>query len=87
MDNPNPPHIVLAAGLPIVTAVPLIRYVRGKAAWVALPLLVVVTMLPVWTVVGVSQDLWEGPIMRQVEPGEQTQLYLAHTRQSLGAPH
>lgn len=80
-------RVILAAGLPILTALPLTRYVRGKATWVALPLLVGVTLLPIWSVVRVSQDLWEGPIVQQVQSTGQSELYLKHTDQSLGAAH
>jgi hypothetical protein len=78
-------RVVLAAGLPLITALPLTRYVRGKATWVALPLLAGITLLPIWSVVTVSQDLWEGPIIRQVQSSGQSELYLKHTEQSLGA--
>ncbi len=53
----------------------------------ALPLLVGVTMLPIWSVVRVSQDLWEGPIVQQVQSTGQSELYLEHTDQSLGVAH
>ena len=74
---------VLAAGLPLVTALALSRYARGKAAWVAVPLLVGVTLLPVLTAVAVTQDLWEGPVVWQVQPGEEPALYLRHTGRTL----
>jgi hypothetical protein len=53
-------RVMLAAGLPILTALPLLRYVRGKAAWVSLPLLIGVTLLPTWSVARVSLDLRDG---------------------------
>src|SRR5437763_1982597 len=68
----------------LVTALPLTRYLRGKATWVGLPLLVVVTLLPVWTVVNHSRDLWEGPRLRQVGAEGRAELYLRHTGQGLG---
>ena len=77
-------RVILAAGLPLVTALPLTRYVRGKATWVALPLLVAITMLPIWSAVNVSRDLWEGPIVRQVQSTGHSEVYLQHTEQSLG---
>lgn len=40
-------RVLLAAVVPIVLALPLTRYVRGKSTLVALPLLVLVTLLPV----------------------------------------
>jgi MFS family permease len=77
-------RVLLAAGLPIVTALPLTRYVRGKSTWVALPLLVGVTLLPISSAMNVSRDLWEGPIMRQVQSTDRSQLYLKHTERNLG---
>jgi hypothetical protein len=77
-------RVFLAAGLPLLTALPLTRYLRGKATWIALPILVVVTMLPIWSVVNVSRDLWDGPVVRQVLSTDSPELYLQHTDQSLG---
>ena len=76
--------MLLAAGLPILTALPLTRYLRGKSIWIALPILLVVTMLPVWTAVNFSRDLSEGPVVRQVQSVDDpslivSQLYLRHT--------
>lgn len=79
-------RVLLAAGLPLLTALPLTRYVRGKSAWVALPLLLGVTLLPVSTAMMVSQDLWEGPITRENKDGA-TELFLKHTQRSLGVDH
>jgi len=76
-------RLLLAGGLPVLTAMPLIRYARGKAALVALPLLLIVTMLPIWSVVGVSKDLWEGPVVQQVSASAAPELYLAHTGRPL----
>ena len=80
-------RIFLAAGLPLITALPLTRYVRGKAGWVALLLLVGVTLLPIWSAVSSSRDLWAGPIVRQVQSTGQVELYLRYTAQSLGIYH
>jgi hypothetical protein len=81
-------RVLLAAGLPLITALPLIRYLRGKAVWIALPILLIVTLLPIWSAVNVSRDLWEGPVIQQVQsinnPAETvTELYLPHTKQAL----
>ena len=54
-------RVFLAAGLPLLTALPLFRYVRGKAALVSLPMLVIVTLIPVSTAFNSVQDLREGP--------------------------
>jgi hypothetical protein len=51
---------LLAAAIPIILAVPLLRYVRGKAARVALPLLLVVTLLPVSTAMSVTRICGRG---------------------------
>ncbi len=79
-------RVLLAAGLPLITALPLTRYLRGKAVMVALPILLIVTLLPIWSAVNVSRDLWEGPVVKQVQmvnnPTETVrELYLPHTNQ------
>jgi hypothetical protein len=74
----------LAAGLPLITALPLTRYVRGKAAWVALPLLVGVTLLAVWSAANVSRDLLAGPILRPAGAAGGLEWYLRYTGISLG---
>ncbi|HEX8072216.1 MAG TPA: hypothetical protein VF546_19880 [Pyrinomonadaceae bacterium] len=78
-------RVLLAAGLPVVTALPLTRYARGASAWVALPLLVCVTLLPVSSAMNVSLDLWEGPVTRAAQADGPTQLYLKHTERTLAA--
>ena len=77
-------RVFLAAGLPLITALPLVRYLRGKATLVALPILVGVTLLAVWSAVNFARDLWQGPILRQVVSSNQLELYLQYTAQSLG---
>jgi len=76
-------RVFLAAGIPIVLALPLTRYVRGKSSWVALPLLLVVTLLPVSSAMNVSRDLWEGPIVRQAPSTGQPELFLQHSERTL----
>lgn len=76
-------RVVLAAGIPLITALPLTRYVRGKASWVALPLLVGVTLLPVSSAMNVSRDLWEGPAVQQAQSTGRWVLYLQHTERNL----
>ncbi|HEY8227642.1 MAG TPA: hypothetical protein VIG25_20390 [Pyrinomonadaceae bacterium] len=71
-------RVFLAAVVPVILALPLTRYVRGKSVLIALPLLVVVTLLPVSTAMNVSMDLWEGP--SQVGGSES---YLNHTQRAL----
>src|SRR6201999_2194471 len=57
----------LAAGLPVLLALPLLRYARGKSRMVGLPLLLIITLLPVSTAIGSIQDLLEGPVLRQAK--------------------
>jgi len=76
-------RVFLAAGIPILTALPLTRYARGKAAWVAVPLLVGVTLLPIWSAVRVSQDLRDGPIVQRLRASGESRLYLPHSQQRI----
>ncbi|HYW73969.1 MAG TPA: hypothetical protein VE961_23300 [Pyrinomonadaceae bacterium] len=50
----------LAVILPVITAVPLVPYARGKAALIAVPLLLVITALPVLSCWWVLADLQQG---------------------------
>jgi MFS family permease len=54
----------LAAGLPILLGLPLLRYAHGKYSLRLVLLLLLVTLLPVSTGIGSIQDLWEGPVAR-----------------------
>lgn len=58
-------RVVLAVALPVVTALPLFRYVRGKYWHIALLLLLGVTALPVWSALNTIRDLREGPAVRR----------------------
>jgi hypothetical protein len=51
----------LAVILPVITAVPLVPYARGKSALIAVPLLLLITSLPVLSCFGVLADLNDGP--------------------------
>lgn len=77
-------RVLLAAGLPLITALPMMRYVRGKAALIALPLLIGLTLLPIWTAVDAGRDLLAGPIERLTSDGR-LEVYLAHTQHSLNS--
>ena len=77
-------RVLLAAAVPVMLALPLTRYVRGKSTLVALPMLVCVTLLPVSSAMNVSLDLWEGPLVRRAESTGRSELYLKHTGRSLG---
>ncbi len=77
-------RFLLAAAIPLLTALPLTRYLQGRAAWVALPLLLVITSLPIGSVVNVSKDLWSGPVVRSVQGTDLLEIYLQHTGQIIG---
>jgi hypothetical protein len=66
------------------TAVFLIRYLRGQAILVGLPLLLLITLLPVWMAAGAAADLWVGPAERLIPGTEQWEWYLPYTGRSLG---
>lgn len=76
-------RVLFAAAVPAALALPLTRYVRGRSARVALPLLLLVTLLPVSSAMNASLDLWEGPSARPAAGGR-TEFYLKHTGRSLG---
>lgn len=58
-------RLLLCAGLPVLTALPLLRYVRGKFWHVALLLLSCVTALAAWSGLNTLLDLREGPTVRR----------------------
>ncbi len=66
-------RVALSMGLPVLTALPLLRYARGRGALIMLALLGGVTLLPILSAWNVAWDLWAGP----------AGLYLAHTAQAL----
>lgn len=78
-------RIVFAAIVPIVTAIPLTRYVRqGKSQWIMIMLLVSITTLPILSVVNVSKDVVGGSVVRQQDEGDEyPELYLRHTERFL----
>ncbi len=52
---------LFVAGLaPVITMLPLVHYVRGRSALIALPLLVCITALLVYSTVNTARDLLEG---------------------------
>jgi MFS family permease len=77
-------RVILAAGLPVITALPQIRYLRVKTISVALPLIIIVTFLPFLSIINISRDLWEGPQVSQVQSTNQSEMLLRHTQKSLG---
>ena len=60
----------LAVVLPVITAVPLVPYARGKAALIAVPLLILITALPVFSCLWVLADLNDGPQVVNVKVGD-----------------
>jgi hypothetical protein len=48
--------------LPLITALPLLRYVRGKGTLVMLALLIGVTALPIWSCWDICRDLVSSPV-------------------------
>ena len=77
-------RVILAVGLPVITALPQVRYLRAKTIFVALPLLIIVTFLPFLSIINISRDLWEGPHMSQVQFTNQSEMLLRHTQKTLG---
>lgn len=67
-----------------VTAVSLLRYLRGRPILVGLPLLFLITLLPIWMATGAAADLWVGPAERLIPGTEQWERYLPYTGRSLG---
>lgn len=57
----------LAVVVPVITAVPLVPYARGKAALIAIPLLLFITALPISSCLWVLADLHDGPQIEFVE--------------------
>ena len=50
-------RVALSVGLPVLTALPLLAYVRGRAWPVMLLVLAVVTALPAWSGMNSLRDL------------------------------
>lgn len=81
-------RVCLAIVLPVLTALPLLRYVRGPGAPLMLALLLGITALPVWSGWAAWQDLQTGPTIRaNVKATTRGQprddLYLPHTERVL----
>lgn len=81
-------RVGLSAGLPVLTALPLLRYVSGRGAPVMLALLFGVTALPVWSAWANMRDLLDGPanlLVRSPTPGAPDMEYrhLPHTKRVL----
>lgn len=84
-------RVSLSVAFPVLTALPLLRYVRGRGAPVMLALLLGVTALPVWSAWATLQDLRTGPVDNLIwttspanQPAEEW--YLPHTSKVLEKP-
>jgi hypothetical protein len=78
-------RVFLSVGLPVLTALPLLRYVSGRGAPVMLAILMGVTALPIWAAVATLQDLRSGPATLVLGDGTRY-LHLTHTRRVLPQP-
>lgn len=78
-------RVFLAAGIPLLLALPMTRYIRGKSSLVSAPILIFVTLLPISSAMNVTLDLWEGPALPRESPSSKPVLYLAHTEKRLGS--
>jgi hypothetical protein len=76
--------VAISILLPLVTAAPLFRYLRGRSILVGLPLLLIITFIPVWTAAGAAYDLWYGPVEQLLPGSDQWELYLQYTGRWLG---
>jgi hypothetical protein len=72
-------RILLTIILPILLALPLLRYARGKAGLIALPLLILITWLPVLSGVNSALDFWHGPVTGPIGRRGEIYTYLPHT--------
>lgn len=81
-------RVGLSVGLPVLTALPLLRYVGGRGAPLMLALLLGVTALPIWSAWATMRDLRAGPsnlLVRSPAPGmpDAEYRYLPHTNRVL----
>ncbi|MBS1913909.1 MAG: hypothetical protein JST22_18110 [Bacteroidetes bacterium] len=81
-------RVGIAGLLPVLLGLPLLRYARGRSARVAIPLLVGITALPVWSAWDAGMDLYHGPVPAPAgTPGSERSpagsLYLQHTERRL----
>ena len=77
-------RVFFAAVVPLVTALPLTRYLKGKSILIGLPILLIITLLAISSAMNVSLDLWQGPQVRPVGNGGVPVLLLSHTGRVLG---
>lgn len=84
-------RVILCIVLPVLTALPLLRYVRGRGAPLMLALLFSVTALPVWSGWATARDLLSEPVTvtneNAVSPSRSTEYWvLPHTRKVVKKP-
>jgi hypothetical protein len=75
-------RVFLSVVLPVLTALALLRYVRGRGALIMLVLLLGVTALPIWSAWAVGQDLLSEPELRPNDRGRVV-MVLPHTQVEL----
>ena len=63
-------RVFFAVVLPLLTAVPLIRYARGRAALIAVPVLIGITSLPILSCLWVLGDLHDGALVSKISISE-----------------
>ncbi|HVS72588.1 MAG TPA: hypothetical protein VHQ47_15130 [Phycisphaerae bacterium] len=68
---------ILCILLPLLCALPLLRYIRGKAALIQIPLLLIITTLPLLAGLNYARDLVSGPTESPTTHTPNT--YLPHT--------
>jgi hypothetical protein len=73
-------QVLLSIILPVITAVPMLRYVKGRGAPIMLLILFGVTSLPVFSALPALRDLTAGGV------GEGGDFYLPYTEQWLDSP-
>ena len=81
-------RVGLSVGLPVLTALPLLRYARGRGAPIMLAILLGVTALPAWSAWATMRDLLDGPsnlLVRSPSPGlpDAEYRHLSHTNRVL----
>jgi hypothetical protein len=68
---------LLCVALPLLCVLPLLRYISGKAALIQIPLLLLITTLPLLAGLNYTRDLIAGPAPNPVT--HQPNAYLSHT--------
>lgn len=77
-------RVFFAAVLPLILALPLTRYLKGKSIMFGLPILLIITALAISSAMNTSLDLWQGPQVRPIGIGGEPVLLLRHSGRVLG---